>query len=48
MGSPGIFIISSRTNERKIALEITRRGWFTSSNDIPRGGYFNSPNYPNE
>jgi hypothetical protein len=39
MGSPGIvIIISSRVNDRKIALEITSKGWFTSGNDILRGG----------
>jgi hypothetical protein len=37
MGSPGIVIISNRTNDRKIALEITSKGWFTGSNDILRG-----------
>jgi len=25
-------------NDRKIALEITSKGWFTSGNDILRGG----------
>jgi len=40
MGSPGIIIISSsRVNDRKIALEITSKGWFTSGNDILRGGW---------
>jgi hypothetical protein len=40
MDPPGIFISgsSSRTNDRKIALEITGKGWFTSGNDILRGG----------
>jgi hypothetical protein len=38
MGSPGIVISSSRVNDRKIALEITSKGWFTSGNDILRGG----------
>jgi hypothetical protein len=38
MGSPRLFIISSRTNDRKIALEITSKGWFTSGNDLLRGG----------
>ena len=33
MGSPGIFISSSRVNDRKIALEITSKGWFTSDMD---------------
>ena len=37
MGSPGIFISSSRVNGRKIALEITSKGWFISGNDILRG-----------
>jgi hypothetical protein len=38
MGSPRIFIICSRKNDRKIAFEITSKGWFTSGNDILRGG----------
>jgi hypothetical protein len=38
MGSPGIVISSSRVNDRKIALEIRSKGWFTSGNDILRGG----------
>ncbi len=39
MGSPEIVISSSsRVNDRKIALEITSKGWFTSGNSILRGG----------
>jgi hypothetical protein len=38
MGSPGIvIIISSRVNDRKIALEITSKGWFTSGNGLGSG-----------
>jgi hypothetical protein len=38
MGSLGIFSSSSRMNDRKIAFEIASKRWFTSGNDILRGG----------
>ena len=37
MCSPGIFISSSGTNDRKLAFEIAIEGWFTSGDDVLRG-----------